>query len=73
MAFQEVGHRAGEKFHVGAAHADPLDVDDHVTAIGCRRLNVDNAGLLWTADHECPHGDIMADIVATHRDHDERG
>jgi len=64
VALQQVRHCAGEKFHVGAADADPLDVDDHLPGFGHRRLDVDDTRFFWSGDDEGAHDDIMADSAA---------
>jgi hypothetical protein len=60
VSFEQVRHGAGEEFRVGAADADPFDVDDNLARAWGRRLDVFDAGVVRTVDDECAHDDIMA-------------
>ncbi|GAB3132219.1 hypothetical protein GCM10027161_07070 [Microbispora hainanensis] len=51
----QIAHLAGEQLHVGAADADPLDVDDHLPGRGGGWIDVHDLGPAGAGDDQCPH------------------
>ena len=55
VALLQVSHLAGEELDVGAAHADPLDVDDHLPRPRPRVLDLGDLAPARAGDHERSH------------------
>jgi hypothetical protein len=51
----QVGHLAGEELHIGAAHPDPLDVDDHLPRSRLRGRYLLDRALQRSGEDEGPH------------------
>src|SRR6202035_1706592 len=55
VALMQVSHLTGEELDIGAAHADPLDVDDHLPPRRYRLADVGDLSPARTGDDERSH------------------